>query len=364
MNRWSLVLAAAAASVAAPALAQVTVYGVFDTAVERLDHVGTGAGRVTRMPGLTGSVPSRLGLLGSEDLGGGLRAVFTLEQGFAPDQGTPNQGNRGFGRQAFVGLAGPWGSVTLGRQYSMLFWSQLDADLLGPSAFGSGSLDSHLPNARADNAVAWRGGFGAVQLGATYSLGRDVANAGPGPAGTLCPGESATDAQACRQWSAMAKFDTPAWGLAAAVDEMRGGPGAFAGLSASSLKDRRSTVAGWARVGALKLGAGVIARRNDGNPASRSSRLWYGGAAYGVTPSFMLEAQAFRLDFRRSANQATLLALRATYSLSRRTAVYATAGRIDNDSSLALSVSGAAPGAGPVPGGSQSGLAAGVRHSF
>jgi predicted porin len=47
-----------------------------------------------------------------------------------PDSGTPNQGGRGFGRQAVVGIADSWGAVTLGRQNTMFFWSLLDADEL------------------------------------------------------------------------------------------------------------------------------------------------------------------------------------------------------------------------------------------
>ena len=72
----------------------------------------------------------------------------------------------------------------------------------------------------------------------------------------------------------------------------------------------------------------------------------------------------FKLDYKNSANQATLWALRGTYHLSKRTAVYATAGHISNDGTLALSVSNAATGGAPVAGGSQTGIGVGVRHSF
>ncbi|MEF7616983.1 porin [Aquincola sp. MAHUQ-54] len=342
----------------------VTIYGLLDTAVEHLTHVGASGSSLTRMPGLTGSVPSRIGLRGTEDLGNGLRAVFTLEQGLGPDSGTLNQGGRSWGRQAFVGLSGPWGSLTFGRQYSMLFWSQLDADVLGPNAYGSGSLDSYLPNARVDNSIAYRGTFSGLTVGATYSFGRDAVNAGPSPSGTNCAGENADDSKACRQWSALAKYDAATWGLALAVDEIRGGTGAFAGLTASTLKDRRTTAAGWMKFDALKLGAGLIARRNDGSAATPRSRLWYLGASYGVTPALAIDAQYFQLDYQDSANEAQLLALRATYSLSKRTAVYATAGHIGNDGTLALSVSNAAAGNGPAAGKSQSGFALGVRHAF
>ncbi|BEU98797.1 porin (plasmid) [Acidovorax sp. DW039] len=342
----------------------VTLYGVVDAAVEHLSNVG-GNASLTRMPGLTGGMaPSRLGFRGNEDLGGGLRAVFTLEQGFGVDNGGLNQGGRTFGRQAFVGLSGDWGSVTLGRQYSMLFWSQLDADLLGPAMFGSGSLDSYLPNARVDNAVAYRGTFSGVTLGALYSFGRDTVNAGPSPSGTNCAGESATDTKACRQWSLMAKYDTAQWGVSAAMDEMRGGAGAFAGLTSSAMTDRRSTVAGWAKWGDFKFGAGVIARRNEASTTTPRSTLAYLGAAYNITPNWVVDGEWFKLDYKNSANQATLLALRTTYHLSKRTAVYATAGHIANDGTLALSVSNAGTGSNPAAGGSQTGLGVGIRHSF
>ncbi|BDB69669.1 porin [Comamonas thiooxydans] len=340
----------------------VTIYGVLDAGVEHLSSVG-GSGSLTRMPGLGVSVPSRLGFRGTEDLGGGLKAIFTLESGFGTDSGTLNQGGRFFGRQAFVGLSGDWGSVTLGRQYSMLFWSQLDADILGPNAYGAGSLDSYLPNARVDNSIAYRGTFNGLTVGATYSFGRDTVNANS-PSGTNCAGESATDKSACRQWSAMVKYDASTWGASAAIDEIRGGAGAFAGLNSSDKKDRRTTVAGWAKFAALKVGGGVIARSNDATPVTRHSNLWYLGASYPITPALVLDGQVFKLNYKHSDNQALLYAIRGTYHLSKRTALFATAGHIANDGSLALSVSGAAAGGGTTAGGSQTGVAVGVRHSF
>lgn len=364
MQKYILGAGLALLGTVASAQSSLTLYGVVDVAVEHLSKTSPNGDSLTRMPGFTGSVPSRFGLRGSEDLGGGLRAIFTLEQGFGVDNGSLNQGGRAFGRQAFVGLTAPWGTVSLGRQYSMLFWSQLDADILGPAMFGSGSLDSYLPNARVDNAIAYRGTFNGFTVGATYSFGRDAVNAGPSPSGTNCAGESGTDSKACRQWSLLAKYDTAAWGVSAAVDEIRGGAGAFAGLTDSSLTDRRSTVAGWAKWGDLKVGAGLIARRNQASAATPRSNLWYVGAAYPITPQFVLDGEVFQLDYKNSANQATLFALRGTYHLSKRTAVYATAGHISNDGTLALSVSNAAAGGTPAAGGSQTGIGVGIRHSF
>ncbi|BDR09183.1 porin [Comamonas thiooxydans] len=365
MKKIALLPLAAALCVAytsAHAQSSVTMYGLVDTAVEHLSNTPTGS--LTRMPNLSGSLPSRLGFRGAEDLGNGIRAIFTLEMGFGVDSGTLNQGGRGFGRQSFVGVAGPWGTVTLGRQYTMLYWSMLDSDLLGPNLFGSGSLDSYFPNARVDNSIAYRGKFGGFDVGATYSLGRDTVNAGPSPSGTNCAGESSTDKSACRAWSAMVKYDTESWGVAGSIDEFKGGAGAFAGLTSSSKTDRRAMINGWAKIAGAKLGVGLVDRHNDGSAATPRSKLWWVGVGYPITPQLNVEAQYFKLDYRNSANQANLWAVRGTYALSKRTAVYATAGRISNDGSLALSVSGAAAGGAPAAGAGQTGIGAGIRHSF
>lgn len=346
------------------ASAGVTIYGVVDSGVEHITNVGASGSSLTRVPTNTASSPTRLGFRGSEDLGDGLRALFTLESQIGLDTGTLLNGGRAWGRQAWVGLAGPWGTLSIGRQSTMLFWSILDADILGPNAFGSGSLDSYIPNARADNLVAYRGTFSGVTVGATVSPGRDGVNAGPTPSGTNCAGESATDKSACREWSMLLKYDSPTWGAAAVVDRISGGPGAFGGLTSSSLTDKRSMLNGWVKFGNWKVGGGVLRRVNGGSATTPRSDLYFLGASVLAMPLLVLEAEAFKLNFKNSANAAALLALRANYSLSRRTAVYLSIGHIANDGALALSVSGTAPGSAPVAGGSQSGVIAGIRHAF
>ena len=93
-------------STAGAALAQnqasgkVEVYGRIDlfagSEKENAGSVGAASVKVLGSGGLSGS---RLGIRGSEDLGGGLRAVFTLEQGFNADVGTLGQGGRAWGRR-------------------------------------------------------------------------------------------------------------------------------------------------------------------------------------------------------------------------------------------------------------------------
>lgn len=358
------VLSLAALTLCAGAHAQVNLYGVVDLAVEHLTNTAPTGSGLTRMGALSGSVPSRLGFRGTEDLGGGLKANFTLESGIAADTGVLNQGGRMFGRQAWMGLSGDWGALTLGRQYTMMFWALGDADVLGGNIHNLAVFDSYLPNARADNAIAYRGMFGGLTVGGTYSLGRDAVNAGPSPAGTNCAGETPNSGSACRGWSAMAKYDTQGWGVAAAVDEIRGGPGAFAGLTSSALKDRRTTLNGYVKLGAAKVAGGLISRDNDALPATPRSDLWFFGASYAVTPQLTLDAQLSRVDLKSSANDANLLIVRVTRALSKRTAVYASASRVDNKGAATFTASGGQAFGNPAAGESQSAIAVGIRHVF
>jgi predicted porin len=363
----TLLTASSALAVTAAGAQQVTLYGLVDAAVENISNVGAAGGSVTRMPTTTASLPSRWGMRGTEDLGGGLKAVFTLESGFGSDSGVAGQGGRMFGRQALVGLSGDWGTVALGRQYTMLFWSLLDADIIGPMVFGLGSLDSYIPNSRVDNAITYRGKFSNLSVGGSYSLGRDAANPVPNnPAGTNCGGEVAGDSSACREWSVMAKYDQPSWGVAAAIDQMNGGAGSWTalGLTSSALTDKRSTVNGYVKFSDLKVAGGLIHRNNEGSTATPRSDLYFIGASYPVTPVLQMDAQYAQLKFKDSSNKATFGILRGTYNLSKTTAVYAAVARINNDGASAISVSGGAGGSNPLAGGSQTGLVTGIRVIF
>jgi len=116
---------------AAQAQSSVTLYGLIDAGITYTNNQRTsatsGSGSVQETSGSVNG--SRWGLRGSEDLGGGLKAIFTLENGFGINNGTLKQNSREFGRQAFVGLASDqYGSVTLGRQYDSV------VDFVGPLA--------------------------------------------------------------------------------------------------------------------------------------------------------------------------------------------------------------------------------------
>jgi predicted porin len=124
MKKSLVALAVLAASGATMAQSSVTMYGIVDLYMASLS--------VTDQPSqlnmLSGGVSgSRWGLKGSEDLGGGLKANFTLEQGFSADTGAAGglanstttgaavAGNAAFSRYAYVGLSGGFGEVKFGK---------------------------------------------------------------------------------------------------------------------------------------------------------------------------------------------------------------------------------------------------------
>lgn len=361
LNLTAVALGMATASVACAQ--SITLYGVLDTGVEHVTHVGPEGNGLTRVPTITGTIPSRWGIRGSEDLGGGVKALFVLESGIGMDGGTMNQGGRLFGLQSWVGLSGQWGQITVGRQLTMLLLAFYETDVLGPNIFGIGSFDNYLPNARADNAVAYKGKIGAMTLGAMYSTGRDTINAGPSPSGTNCAGERAGSSTTCREWSALLAYDQPGWGANIAVDTLHGGPGAFGGLTGADLKDKRLAVGGYVRMPKGKAAFNWIRRSNDANPAPRSDLVSM-GLAYDVAQGFNFAVELVQLRYRATNDKSMLYAMRGTYALSKRTALYATAGLVDNGPQLAFSVSAGAPGANPVTGANQLGTMVGVRHTF
>ena len=126
----TLIAFAALSAIAGVAQAQssVTLYGLVDVYVGQTSREVTSTIPASRVAKLkqnvvngSGQNNSRWGLRGTEDLGGGMKALFVLEGGFQPDTGAfatiSNQGGGLFGRQAWAGLSGGFGTVGLGRQY-------------------------------------------------------------------------------------------------------------------------------------------------------------------------------------------------------------------------------------------------------
>src|ERR1700709_1384978 len=91
---------------AAPAQSSVTLYGVVDAGISYVNNAANAKGGSSSLvkfdDGIDGG--NRFGFRGVEDLGGGYKAIFTLENGFGRGHGTLSQGGALFGRQAFVGI--------------------------------------------------------------------------------------------------------------------------------------------------------------------------------------------------------------------------------------------------------------------
>jgi predicted porin len=345
---------------AAPAASNVTIYGLADSGIEYLTNTNAAGKSLVRMPTLAGSFPSNIGFRGSEDLGNGLRAVYNLEMGYSVDGGQSQNGGRLFGRSAWVGLQGNFGTLMLGRMINMTYIANLRSNVLGPSIHSYPNLDGYLPNARSDNTVGYLGKFANVTVGATYSTGRDATTVVAGPGSTACGGELAADKQACRQVTAMLGYDTPKYGMAVSYDVLNGGPNAGFGLNRSDYDDRRIGVNGYVMVDKLRIGGGVIERDTDAL-LDTATRLMQIGASYPVAANVVVDAQVAKLDVKNSGNDSSIAVVRATYSFSRRTATYVSLGRMKNEGTAAISVSA---GGTVGPGLSQTAMMVGLRHSF
>lgn len=136
--KHSMKLATLAVACTFPTFAQaqsnVTIYGLLDVnlASERAGGLKRNAMDVSELNG------SRLGFRGTEDLGNGLKAIYTLETGIATDVG--GFGGDAFQRQTFLGLEGSFGRVTVGRQYSPAFVALDPFEATGSSDRSAGML--------------------------------------------------------------------------------------------------------------------------------------------------------------------------------------------------------------------------------
>lgn len=175
----SLMLLAAsvmAPSTSAQAQSSVSLYGIVDAGFV-FNSNAKGVKQYSLNSGNENG--DRWGLVGSEDLGGGLKAVFNLESGFSITSGTMLQ-NSIFGRQADVGLSSShFGTVTLGRQYSDVTGAVGPFTSGGNWAAGGAGYGTHpmdlddLDNSnRISNAVKYQSvDYGGFTFGGLYSFG-------------------------------------------------------------------------------------------------------------------------------------------------------------------------------------------------
>jgi predicted porin len=285
---------------AASAQSSVTLYGLIDTYLEAGKR---GNASVTKLSpgGLSGS---RWGLRGSEGLGGGLNAVFTLEGGIASDTGEWGQG-RLFGRQAYVGLAGGFGELLVGRQYAPIFFTQLDSDIDGLSTFSvPPALFNNDPNTlRQDNMIKYN----------TPNLGGFTASL------SFTPGENFSTAaggsSANRKFGANAKFAVGPVTLVAGYHDDKANQTTVNSRKAYALGARY-------KAGMIDVAANYWQHKTD-NVSGSDPKLttWLIGPAYQMG-AVRLVAQYGQLknDVNNGKEKAWLLG--GDYALSKRTDTY------------------------------------------
>lgn len=305
-------LAAGLLPVAAHAAPGVTLYGIVSSAVRYTSNIdGHHNDQAALVSG--GMVGSRWGLKGDEDLGGGQHAIFQLESGFASDDGRASY-NALFGRQAWVGLSGDWGSLTFGRQYNALNnigWAFDPLDQ-GWGNFWSDPLyiggDIFFQDYRIDNSVVYQRTVGPFSVQLDYGAGEQAGSMGRGT--TLGGG---------------VKYQQGPVVLGVAYDQRRSDDGA------NTL--RNYSVGGSYAVGKATAYLGHMGRRESAGDARFA--ISFVGLGYQLTPAFDVSGAYYRYQqsgdvttqfqdtpVRLGGGNADSIALVGDYALSKRTSVY------------------------------------------
>ena len=352
----ALLLPACLALGAASAGAQnITLSGVADAAVRHVHNQGRGSAKSVVNGG---NATSRLIVRGAEDLGGGLSAAFHLEHGLLLDRGTQAAASTFWDRRATASLASKTlGEVRLGRDYipSYLNWGRFDpfayvgaassSNLIatgpvGPirAAFGTGQ------NAltRANNTVQWwlPRGWGGLEGQVLVSApeGNSAANGGH------------------KVMGARLGYASGLFTVSAATTHTKND------LTAGRrLKDH--ALGGSYDFGVLRLSAAL--RRFELADAQQTNLLLGARIPYGRM-EFKLSLHQVDMSGRVGAtsiddHDARQLGLGAVYSLSKRSVLYATVSRIDNDGAAFVVAGGPA---GMPAGGASTGAEIGMRHTF
>ena len=342
-------------AVSAHAQGSVTLYGIADTGLLYLSktlNTATG-GNGGKFVGLQngGVAPSIFGLTGTEDLGGGLQAIFKLESGIGPTNGGFNNGNGNlFGREAYVGLKGGFGEVKAGLQFSPFFLSAWALDPRVFSEFGSilaiYSNNVSVTGSFNSNAISYTSPvLGGLQGSAMYSFG--------GVAGNF---------QSGRQYSARLKYEWGGLTLDAAFFDGNAG-GSVVTVPPSNVPFVGRVIGAAYKFGPVTAKASFESFKVEGGP---SNNVYGGGVDYFALPQLDLNAGIWYVSDRNDTSSHSLMgAMGATYFLSKRTGLYAQVGVVNNHGKANL---GLTPGAAPTslfaPAGTTTGATIGMMHMF
>jgi predicted porin len=330
----------------AHAQSNVSVYGVIDLNVERSNHRNVNGvyGNLTQLKS-DGLFGSRFGFTGTEDLGGGTKAMFTLEAGMAPDTGAVGTATKFFSRLSFVGLENNLGRVTLGRQYTAQF------DVLS-RFFPLTRAPQYEPYAQiesiyTDNSIKLTRNVGPLKLAAHYGFG-----------------ESPQGHKGAANYSVGAAYEPSHWGMALSYDQTNT-PYATSGNLDDYGYVRKLVAAARYTIGQTTLYAGI----RDGKTLSANAVLTTrDNVAYvGVEQQFSSTVNGAIGYYRNNVHYTNAaytgtprsVAARATYALSKRTDLYAVYGTARNSALNFNALSTLQPGKTD-----QTAFALGIRHLF
>jgi predicted porin len=351
-------LAAAAAATAfaaaggAQAQSSVTIYGLIDSGVEFVNNAGAKGGSLTRLS--SGAMnTSRIGFRGSEDLGGGLKAIFQLENGFKLDNGSfDGDANQLFNRQSNVGLEGGFGRVVAGRSFSTTYDFILPFDPMGYSANYSWVTSAGATGARKDgmptgvsNLVKYQGQFGDFKLGAMYGFGEVAGNTSDSAKYGLGLG-----------------WGSGPFSVAATYDRVNS-TSATAGGSYDKATSAH-LAGGYQLSDAWKLNLGYRYYKKSlasGATDLRSDFFW-GGGSYRITPALTLIGTVYYQNIKNVANDADpiMYSLRLKYAMSKRTDLYLSSAYAKAKNNQLVGLSRDDVGYGN----SQFGMTLGMQHRF
>ncbi|MGZ2749236.1 porin [Burkholderia stagnalis] len=345
-NVGFIAVAAFAASSAAMAQSSITLYGMLDAGIGYTSNIN-GHQRFGLDGGAAGS--NKWGLKGQEDLGGGLKAVFRIENGFnIATGGIGGQGPIGstrslFNRQAFVGLASDrYGTVRMGRQIDAVteMVQGLTGDAISASTFSTpGDVDNNDNTTNQNNAVKYISPIiNGFQAEGAYSFGGVPGAMGSGQSWSVAANYAQGGLTVAGGYFRAANQGENGW-LNATAQPMFGATLGYPSSGYSGGNAFRSAgiaqIAAQYQVGPYTAGlrySNAQYHGNDGQPSIHFNVL---GALlqYQVTPALSLATgytyvygsaatpkQAAEGRTMASINQ---VSLGATYSLSKRTAVYA-----------------------------------------
>ncbi|KAF3997999.1 porin [Glaciimonas immobilis] len=343
----AIILAATCAG-QAQAQTNVTIYGRVDAGIDyNSNQYNAANGQRGSKWGSGGNSwgTSMFGFKGVEDLGGGLKAIFTLENGFNAANGQTNGGGSTlWSRRSYVGLVGDFGTVKLGRDLTLpsdIVWS---LDPTGQQNMGSATLVKGRNWPQTSNQVQYISpSFGGFTAQGAYGFGE--------VAGATKPLSSSGVALSYVQ---------PSYSVIAMYDVANDNKGQFSTLFTNS---KELTLGGTVNIDKLKLYAAyqnLSAPQTVAGP-DKANHFWV-GANYQLTPALTLIAAAYHVKLNQNVGSANLFMLGTNYSLSKRTLLYASIGTVRNGSNTNFQVeTGSGTG---LTGQNQNAFYTGVSHSF